>query len=102
MASATFQDLNKEALAAILDCIPDARQEAPTKLIIKGVVQGREVGESLTEHAHSLIRRHTRASLLLAAKQLKLKLKNTVENVPLALAIIHEIKSHLPEESGTC
>ena len=96
------QDLTKEALLRILEHIPDARQEAPTKLIVKDIVHGPEVGESLKEQAHNLIRRHTRASLLLSAKQLKLKQDHTVENVPLSLAIIHKVKSHLPEECGVC
>ena len=102
MTTHTTQDLTKEALTKILEHIPDSRQEAPTKLIIKDIVHGPEVGESLKEQAHNLIRRHTRASLLLAAKQLKLKMDNTVENVPLALTIIHKVKSHLPEECGVC
>ena len=80
MASAETYDLTKESIEGILNCIPDTPQKAPTKFIIKAVVFGREIGESLKEHAHSLIRRHTHASLLLAAKHLKLKLKNTVEN----------------------
>ena len=33
---------------------------------------------------------------------LKLKIDNTIENVPLSLAIIHKVKSHLPEECGVC
>lgn len=102
MASALTNDLGKEALKSILDCIPDDRQEAPAKLIVKAVVRGPEIGESLREHANSLIKGHPRASLLLAAKQLKIRLSNKIENVPLALAIIHKTKSHLPEECGIC
>ena len=102
MSTSPSQDLTKEALSRLLEYIPDARQEAPTKLIVKDIVHGPEIGESLKEQYHNLIRRHTRASLLLAAKQIRLKLDNTVENVPLALAIIHKIKSHLPEECGIC
>ena len=102
MSTSPSQDLTKEALSRLLEYIPDARQEAPTKLIVKDIVHGPEIGESLKEQSHNLIRRHTRASLLLAAKQIRLKLDNTVENVPLALAIIHKIKSHLPEECGIC
>ena len=95
-------DLSKEALNKILEHIPDPRQEAPSKLIIKDIVHGPEIGESLKEQAHNLIRRHTRASLLLAARQLKLKIENTIENVPLAVTIIHKVKSHLPEECRVC
>ena len=96
------QDLTKVALAKMLEYIPSPRQEAPTKRIIKDIVNGLEEGESLKEQAHNLIKRHTRASLLLAAKLLKLKIDNAIENVPLSLVIIHKVKSHLPEECGVC
>ena len=102
MASNAVQDITKEALTKMLEHIPNSRQGATTKLIIKDIVNGPEIGESLKEQAHNLIRRHTRASLLSAAKQLKLKIDNTTENVPLSLIIIHKVKSHLPEECGVC
>ena len=47
MTTNITQDLTKEALTRILEHIPDTRQEAPTKLIVKDIVNGPEVGESL-------------------------------------------------------
>ena len=73
MASNAVQDITKEALTKMLEHIPNSRQGATTKLIIKDIVNGPEIGESLKEQAHNLIRRHTRASLLSAAKQLKIE-----------------------------